>query len=136
MSDQTIREQFFKLKLGSGTNISWLPIPETQAEKAMIFIQEFRQKFPRVKVLPLEIKFNYNEHWESSENAKQDWANLKKLIVLGKETKSAYVVAQLKQRRDTPYFNLFEAASIWMKKYPKISWLEFITQEYAGKGCK
>ena len=72
MSDQTIREQFFKLKLGSGTNISWLPIPETQAEKAMIFIQGFRQKFPRVRVLPLEIKFNYSEHWESNESAKRD----------------------------------------------------------------
>lgn len=117
-----------------GARFVWLPIELQDGERGLEFMTTLKKKFPNVGtgVLKIDYKDRVTNHWDNSGQALEDFAAARRLVVASKKQGIRVAIEGPHRRLDTPYFFVFEALSLWTKRQPRTSWLEYITREYGG----
>lgn len=136
ISDKEIKEAFFKLKLVANKNypITWTVIGMDEVSKALEFLKTFRARYKNLGYGQLIFDWHDVEknHWDGKEKAQENFADVRKIILIAKEEQVPIKIMMPKDRlTDTPYFFLFEELANWTKGPTfYLSWLEYISKKF------
>lgn len=136
LSDQTIRDDFFKLKFTSGSKMTWTDLPVSRWQEAFEFIQECRDKWPRTKIGALGL--TYAIPFKESTLQWECFQNLCNVVIEAKarkidiEVRSPTIYESAKSLLVSP--QTFKELSWFTYNYLHISWIEYLCRRYQKGG--
>lgn len=136
LADQTIREDFFKLKFIPGSMMTWVDIPISRYQEVFSFIEQCKKQWPHTKIGA--VGFTYEIPFKECELQWSCFKNLCDIIVEAKkrridiEIRSPNTYEMAKSLLVSP--QMYKELSWFTYKYLHISWIEYLCRRYQKGG--